>query len=178
MLNLSKHIKTIMVGQALHSASRLATILLSKWGWLIGGGIAVSEFLAGHAYILFLVVAVTSIDAFWGIIVSWKQGRFTLSELARLTVAKCAVYGVALGVFIGLDKLVDTTITAGVVGALIVLIELWSTFARKLILFPDLLFLRLLRYALIGEIASKLHIDEEEVKKLMGIENKDKPKTE
>jgi hypothetical protein len=125
------------------------------------------EYIAGHSFVVFLVLAVTLIDAAWGIAVSVHQGKFTLSELARLTVAKIAVYGCALFVFIGLDKFIESTITASVVGAAIVLVEFWSSCASMLILYPNFLFLRLMKKVLIGEIASKLKISEDEARELM-----------
>ena len=156
-----------MIHQALHSISRLGTILQSKWGWAFGVGIAIMEYIAGHSFVVFLVLAVTLIDAAWGIAVSVHQGKFTLSELARLTVAKIAVYGCALFVFIGLDKFIESTITASVVGAAIVLVEFWSSCASMLILYPNFLFLRLMKKVLIGEIARKLKISEDEARELM-----------
>lgn len=156
-----------MIPQLSHSISKLGLILQTKWGWLLGVGIAVAEYIAGHSSVVFLVVAVTLIDAAWGIAVSIHQGKFTLSELARLTISKLAVYGCALFVFIGLDKFINSTITASLVGAAIVLVEFWSSCASMLILYPNFLFLRLMKKALIGEIASKLNISEDEAKELM-----------
>ena len=156
-----------MIQQALHSIERLGSVLGTGWGWVLGIGIGIAEYVAGHSFIVFLVVAVTLIDAAWGIAVSLHQGRFTKSELARLTVSKLAVYGCALFVFIGLDKFIDTTFTASVVGAAIVLVEFWSSCASMLILYPNFLFLRLLKKALVGEIASKLNMSEEEVVAMM-----------
>ena len=156
-----------MITQALHSARHLIQILQNKWSWMICAGIAIAEYIGGHSFIVFLVVAVTLIDAAWGIAVSVHQGKFTLSELARLTVSKLAVYGCALFVFIGLDKFVNSTITASVIGAAIVLVEFWSSCASMLILYPNFLFLRIMKKALIGEIASKLGISEEAARELM-----------
>lgn len=96
-----------------------------------------------------------------------KQGKFTLSELARLTVAKLAVYGCAMFVFVGLDKIADTILSAAIVGTVIILVEFWSSCASMLILFPNFLFLRLLKKALAGEIAAKLHVDAAEVDKIL-----------
>lgn len=147
--------------------SKLTYILSTGWGWMAALGIIIADYFAGHTFIVSLVVSVTLMDALWGIAVSLKQGNFTRSELARLTIDKLAVYGCAMVVFVGLDKLGDTTITASVVGAAIVLVEFWSSCASMLILFPHIAFLRLMEKALTGEIASKLHIGEEEVEKAM-----------
>lgn len=150
-----------------HTLHKLYGILQTGWGWIAGASFFMMDYFAGHKFIIFLTVAVTLIDAFWGITVSVVKGRFTLSELARLTVAKLAVYGCALFVFVGLDKMIDTVLTASLVGAAIVLTEFWSSCGSMLILFPNFLFLRLLKKSLTGEIASKLHISEDEVKSVL-----------
>jgi hypothetical protein len=161
-----------MLTQLAHAGQRLVSILQTGWGWALGIAIAITDYVAGHSFVVFLVTAVTLIDAAWGIAVSIKQGCFTKSELARLTISKLAVYGCALFVFIGLDKFVDTTITASVVGAAIVLVEFWSSCASMLILFPNFLFLRLMKKALVGEIASKLRLSEDEVREMLEGEKK------
>lgn len=156
-----------MIHQALHSISRLGSVLSTSWGWATFAALAVMDYISGHSFVVFLVLAATIIDAVWGIAVSLKQGEFTKSELARLTIAKFAVYGCAMFIFIGLDKFVDTTITASIVGALIVLVEFWSSCGSMLILFPNFLFLRIMKKALVGEVASKLKISEEEAMELL-----------
>ena len=146
---------------------RLGEILQTMSGWIALAAFFVMDYFAGHAFIVGLAVAVTIMDAVWGIAVSVKQGKFTLSELARLTIAKLAVYGCALTVFVGLDKVTDTVITGSLVGAAIVLVEFWSCCASMLIIYPHILFLKLMKKALTGEIASKLHISEEDVEKVL-----------
>lgn len=150
-----------------HLYDKLCAILHTAWGWVLGGLIFITNYLmdyfVGHEFTVMLVVAVTLMDALWGIAVSLRAGRFTLSELARLTIAKLAVYGCALYVFAGLDRMGDTVITTTLVGSAIVLVEFWSSCGSMLILFPNFLFLKLLRKALTGEIASKLHVSEDEV---------------
>lgn len=156
-----------MIQQALHSLARIPQVLSTGWGWVTLTSLSVLDYIAGHSFVVFLVVAATLIDAVWGIAVSLKKGEFTKSELARLTIAKLAVYGCVMFVFIGLDKFINSTITASIIGAAIVLVEFWSSCASMLILYPNFLFLRLLKKALTGEIASKLGIPEEEVKEVL-----------
>lgn len=146
---------------------KLDDALHSWWGWLIGVGLAFLDYFAGHLFVVFLVTAATLIDAAWGIAASIHQGQFTKSELARLTFAKLIVYGCVLFIFIGIDKMIDSTITASVIGACIVLVEFWSTCGSMLIIYPNFLFLKLLRPALIGEIASKMGKTEDEVKEIL-----------
>ena len=152
-----------MKGIFFHSWDKLQGILSTLYGWVIGLGLAVVDYFAGHAFIVYLVAAVTLMDAFFGIVVSIKQGRFALSELGRLTIDKFVVYGCALFVFVGLDRFAGTTLTASIIGASIVLIEFWSSCASMTILYPQMPFLKLMRHVLLGEIASKLNIQPEEV---------------
>lgn len=142
---------------------KLTASLTTTSGWLTAIALTIADYFAGHIFVCFLVIGVTIMDAMWGIAVSIKQGKFTLSELARLTIVKLAIYGCTISVFIGIDKIVDTTISASIIGALIVLIELWSSCASMLILYPHVAFLRLIKKHLTGEIASKLGVDVAEV---------------
>lgn len=150
-----------------HIGVKLLGILQTVQGWVAAGLLFLLDFIAGHELAVGLVVAVTLMDAAWGITVSIHRRKFALSELARLTIGKLAVYGCAMLVFIGLDKMIGMTLTASVIGAAITLVELWSASASMLILFPNFLFLKLLRKALTGEIASKLGVEPEEVEKVL-----------
>lgn len=156
-----------MVDIVLKLFSKLESILQTGWGWGLGGVLFVADYFSGHMFIVWLVVAVTLMDAIWGIAVSVRLGNFTKSELLRLTIDKLAVYGCALFVFVGIDRIGNTTLTASVVGAAIVLVEFWSSCASMLIIYPHIVFLRLLKKALTGEIASKLHVDKDEVDKIL-----------
>ena len=132
-------------------------------GWIVAAVVFIANYFSGHKFIVLLVVFVTIMDAFWGICVSLKRKKFALSELGRLTVSKLAVYGCAMAVFVGLDSLADTVLTATLVGTMIVLVEFWSSCASMLILYPDFLFLRIFSKALTGEMARKLEISEEDI---------------
>lgn len=164
-----------MLHQFTHLINKLTSILQTGWGWILGVGIAIADYIGGHFFVVFLVLAVTLIDAAWGIAVSVHNHKFTLSELLRLTVSKLAVYGCAMFVFIGLDKFINSTVTASIIGAAIVLVEFWSSCASMLILYPNFLFLRLLKKALTGEIASKLNIPVEEVEEVLNGQERIKP---
>lgn len=150
-----------------HLFVKLSSILQTLWGWILAICLFVLDYFAGHGFVVGFVVAVTIMDAIWGIAVSLKMGKFTLSELARLTIAKLAVYGCALFVFVGLDKMIESNLTTSIVGAAIALVELWSSCGSALILFPHILFLQLLKRALRGEIAAKLHVRPSEVEDIL-----------
>lgn len=148
---------------------KLGEVLTNIWGWILAVGLFIADIFAGHGFIVNLVVAVTLMDAIWGITVSLKQKRFALSELMRQTIGKIAVYGCALFGVAGVDFYLNSqtglemTITTAIVGVVIVLTELWSSTAAMLILFPEFPVLHLMEKALTGEIARKLQIPEDEV---------------
>lgn len=142
---------------------KLLHILHTIAGWFVGVILFLADFIGGHELAVGLVVFVTLMDAVWGITVSIQKKRFALSELARLTIGKLAVYGCALLTFIGLDKMIGMTLSASIISTAICLVELWSASASMIILFPNFFFLKLFKKALTGEIASKLKIPEEEV---------------
>lgn len=154
--------------------AKLTTSLSTFTGWLTVLGTFIADYFAGHVFICFLVVFITIMDAAWGIAVSVKQGKFTLSELARLTIVKLAIYGCTLSAFVGLDKMIGEVISASIIGAIIVLIELWSSCASMLILYPQMTFLRLLKKYLTGEIASKLGVEPNEVEETLKTLEKNK----
>ena len=163
-------------GYILHIGERFSAILHTVQGWIAALVLLIADYIAGHEFAVGLVVAITIMDAVWGIAVSIKRGKFALSELARLTVAKFAVYGCAMLTFIGIDRIIDADITTAAIATVITLVEFWSSCGSMLILYPNLPALRLLKKALIGEIASKLHIPEEEVEKVLAEFDKTKKK--
>lgn len=157
------------------TATKLSAILQTVQGWVIAAGIFLAEyFFATHGTVVWLVIAATLLDAVWGIAVSVSHGQFTLSELMRLTVSKIAVYGCALAVFIGLDKVTGTELSTDIVGGAIILCEAWSMLGSMLIIYPHIPILQLLRKALTGEIANKLRISPEDVEEVFNTDaNKD-----
>ena len=148
--------------------------------WFIACLLFVVSIFAPHWFLISLVSAVTLVDAAWGITVSVRHGRFALSELMRLSVVKLAIYGCALFGFAGLDMFVqmqtglELSLTTSVIGIVIILIELWSTCASMLILFPHFPFLYILKRALTGEIAHKLGVSEDEVAGILNRQNNDR----
>ena len=162
------HIHTIVS----HCWTKLITLFQTFYGWILALMTLIIEYFSPHSLVIQLVVAATIMDAVWGIAVSIKEGKFTLSELMRNTIGKLAVYGTVLFAFVGLDKFTDSTISTKIIGGAIMLVELWSSSASMLILFPDFPFLKLLTKALKGEIASKLNISADEVEKVLNDKKK------
>ena len=148
-----------------HFLQKLFEVLSTVWGWLLCAVLLVMNFIVGYEKMVGFTVMAIVLDAVWGIAASLLQRRFALSELARDTFSKIAVYGTAVFIFILVDKLVgvNSGLTTSVICIGIILVELWSMSASMLICFPNLPFLKLLKKALAGEIASKLNVRPEDV---------------
>lgn len=148
---------------------KLLDILSTAQGWTAAVLLVVANFFVGYETSVFLSLTAVVLDGVWGIAAAVRQGRFTLSELMRDTVMKISVYGTAIVVFIVIDRLlhIGEGLTLSVVCAVIVLVEFWSMCASALICFPHMPFLRLMRKALLGEIASKLGVSPDEVASVM-----------
>lgn len=148
-----------------HFFNKLLEVLSTAWGWLMFVGLVVMNFIVGYEKMVGFTVMAIVLDAVWGIAASLIQKRFALSELARDTFSKLAVYGTAVFAFILIDKLVGASagLTTSVICIGIILVELWSMSASMLICFPHMPFLKILKKALAGEIASKLNVKPEDV---------------
>lgn len=148
-----------------HFLQKLSEVLSTVWGWLLCAVLLVMNFIVGYERMVGFTAMAIVLDAVWGIAASLLQKRFALSELARDTFAKLAVYGTAIFVFILLDKLagVGAGLTTSIICIGIILVELWSMAGSMLICYPNMPFLKLLKKALAGEIASKLNVRPEDV---------------
>lgn len=148
-----------------HFLNKLSTILSTVWGWVLCIALMVTNFIIGYEKMVGFTVTAILLDAVWGIAASLIQRRFALSELARDTFSKLAVYGTAIFVFILIDKLVgvNSGLTTSVICIGIILVELWSIAASMLICFPNMPFLKILMKVLVGEIANKLNVRPDEV---------------
>ena len=139
-----------------HFFNKLCEVLSTVWGWLMFVVLLVMNFIVGYEKMLGFTVIAVVLDAVWGVVASILQNRFALSGLAR---------GSAILSFILIDKLVgvNSGLTTSVICIVIILVELWSMSASMLICFPRLPFLKILKKALAGEIASKLNVRPEDV---------------
>lgn len=153
--------------------SALSTIL----GWVIASCVFVVNFVHDYSMCIMLVVISTALDLMFAIIRVNKMGGFTKSDLMRKTFDKVVVYGMALLLFIFIEKItvVMDGFSVSIIGALIILTEAWSILGSLTILFPDVPFLKVLKYVLRGEMANKLKCDEDKVDDLLK-ENKTKRK--
>lgn len=127
------------------------------------------NFLTGFEMNLTIITFIVVLDAIWGIARSAKQHKFAKSELMRETFSKLVVYGSLLFVFIGIDRISgwEKNWSCDIISALICLVEVYSILGNILIVYPKFPVLCLLRRFVIGEIASKLNMNEEEVKEYL-----------
>ena len=156
-----------------HIWQKIAEILKYPEGWIAGLGLFIADAVSGGRLVIYLVVIATVIDLICGIAVSIKRKNFAKSELMRQTVEKLVVYGLAMLVFLCIDKAIEAetswefALTSGVVGVVIAMTETWSFLASLLILFPANPFLRMFQKALVGEIARKLQCEEDAVETIL-----------
>ena len=160
---------------------KLGELLGTVQGWLLMTMLLVFNFFIDYKLAFIGVIVCILIDMFVGIWCALKQKKYAKSELMRDTFSKLFIYCGALIGVIFIDKLlgINSNITTNVCGAVICATELWSIAGNALIINPNLYFFRLLKFALVGEIARKLHIGEEEVKETLEKGEqliKDKPK--
>ena len=158
---------------------KMRELLQTLWGWFLILCSFIVNFVGDYKVSVVAVIVAVALDAFWGIWAAVKQGKYARSELIRDTFSKVVVYGLALLVIIHMEMLTaETTLGTNICAAVMCGAEFWSIAGNALIINPNLGFFRLIRSSLVGEIARKLHITEEEVKeafekgdKLIGKEN-------
>lgn len=140
------------------------------FAWIV---CTLSCFLSGYEGMFGLLFFCVITDAFWGIYNAIKDGHFVLSDLMRATVGKILSYCSVFLVIIWIEKIlhIESGICSAIIVGVIALTEVWSICGHILIRFPNLLFFRLLKPALVGEIARKLHIEEKDVEQILNEKN-------
>lgn len=147
---------------------KLNDILSHGEGVAVWVASTIGALLSGYEGMIFLLLFVVVVDALWGIANAVHAHRFVLSDLMRNTIGKILSYCSVFLVIVGIEKVIgiDSGICSAVVVGVIALTEVWSISGHILIRFPNLLFFRLFRPALVGEIARKLQMSEEDVKEM------------
>lgn len=160
------------------TVSRFDEMISSLTGFIMACAIVVVNCLVGYKFALVVVLASVLLDMVWGIAAARKQGKFTLSELGRDTVCKIGAYGTALLMAILIENLLtgshvlaedaggDVRWAVDIIASIIAAVEAWSICGNILIVRPNIVFFKLIRTPLIGEVARKLHISEDEVKEI------------
>lgn len=144
---------------------KLWELLQTLWGWLIVGAFAAIDFYGGYKLAFVSVFICIAVDMILGIWSAIKRKKYARSELVRDTFSKIVIYTLALVMLIHMDQLIESTaVFTNICAAIMCGTEFWSISANALIINPNLLFFKLMRPALIGEMARKLNITEDQVK--------------
>ena len=148
---------------------KLGEVLSSVYGWLLMICMIVLNFLTDYKMAFIAVITCILIDMVVGIWCALKQKKYAKSELMRDTFSKLFIYCGALVMVIFMEKLIgiDILVTTDICAAVICATELWSIAGNALIINPNLLFFKLIKFALVGEIARKLHMEETDVKETL-----------
>lgn len=140
-------------------ADKLEMALHSAWGWILVAITSVATFLQPEAWSFYVVAGAVAADLFWGILAAMKLKKFILSKALRETVKKVGIYAyVMIGVF-AIEKITHTEgsfIALRTIAIFAAVCELWSMSGSMLIVKPNMPFLKLFRWQLKGEIASKV----------------------
>ena len=146
--------------------NKLSDMLSHVWGWVLLMCGSIFNVIAGYKAALVLVGFVILGDLFFGIAAEKKQGKYTKSELIRSTIDKCGAYYFVLLVAVMIEQVVtwDWFLLTNTFATVISITELWSVAGNILIINPNAPFFRIMRSALVGEIARKLGRSEDEVK--------------
>lgn len=145
---------------------KLSDMLSHVWGWVLLICSSIFNVIAGYKAALVLVGFVILGDLFFGIAAARKQGKYTQSGLIRATINKCGAYYFVLLVAVMIEQVVtwDWFLVTNTFATVIAITELWSIAGNILIINPNAPFFRIMRSALIGEIARKIGRSEDEVK--------------
>jgi hypothetical protein len=136
----------------------LMDIIKSVYGWLLISATAILNFFEPEKWCFTVVYIFVLLDLFWAIVARVKLKEFILSDLIKKTPVKVLIYGTILaGVYIGETVLHDDSffVIRGVT-VLMCVCELWSISAWMLIVKPDMMFLKIFRLQLKGEIERKI----------------------
>ena len=152
---------------------KLIFLLQSAWGRVLLLAAWIAEFVGGYELAIGSVIAANILDLIWGVWASIVMGKFAKSELLRDTITKMTAYMSGLAMFILGEKLIpgDSFFIVSILATIMVGTETLSMSANILIVYPNATFFKLLRPALKGEIANKLHIPEDKVDEIL--DNKD-----
>ena len=148
---------------------KLGYLLQSIWGRILLAVAWIAEFVCGYEFAIWSVIVAITLDLIWGVWASIVRGKFAKSELLRETISKMTAYMSGLLMFILAEKNLpgDSFFVVSIIATIMVCTELLSMSANILIVNPKATFFKLLRPALKGEIANKLHVPEEKVDEIL-----------
>lgn len=110
-----------------------------------------------------------AVDMIWGIAKSVKVGKFATSFLLKNTILKIGAYFSIMLILICIEHIlhIESKVFVITFTVIIAATELISILGNIAIVKPSLIFVKLVRRMVIGEVARKLHISEKEAKKLL-----------
>lgn len=137
---------------------KLQELLSQSWGWVLSAAAFMLNFIAPVKYAFLAMGVAMTMDLLFGMISAWKQGKFILSQSVRDTPAKAIVYGGFMLVVYVAERIFgdDASLLTKGGCALACACELWSMLGSALIIWPKMLFPKLLKLQLKGEIEAKL----------------------
>ena len=148
--------------------AKLTELIVTAWGWVVFAFFGIINFYEGFQFAFISVTLLIVMDMISGIWCAIARGKYARSELARDTFSKIAFYGAALVASAHIEMLnSDGTWVTNIIASAMCATEFWSFSGNALIINPNLHFFKLMRPALIGEIARKLNRPEEEVKEAL-----------
>lgn len=172
MFNFGQTIKK-MVNKTILVMEKVVRPFETIGGWIATAFVFFLSFLGDGANLLLAVLAVTLIDAVFGVWSSLKRGRFFESRRLRDTAIKLLIYSGLQIATILLDKVVTTELLCmRATTALIVVCEIWSSLASVTIIYPNFVVGKLMKKYLTGEIANKLGIDKDDIDNILNKEEK------
>ena len=158
---------------------RLNAMINTAGGFIATCLIAIFNFFAGYKIAIIVVVSAIMFDMIWGVAAARARKQFVRSELLRDTLNKIGAYGTAIVMVMLIENLAfgsheitsvegaNTRFLVDIVATVIAAVEFWSICGNILIVYPNAVFFRLLKMPLIGEIARKLKVSEDEVKDIL-----------
>ena len=155
---------------------KLQVVLGQSWGWVLSAGAFLLSFMAPVKYAFAAMGVAVVADLLFGMVSAWKQRKFLLSQSGRDTPAKVVVYfGFMLVVYTTERIFADDQALITKAGcALACVCELWSMLGSALIIWPNMLFPKLLKLQLKGEVEAKLG---KHISNLLDKEDKENGKT-
>lgn len=150
-------------------------------GWL--GAVAtfcLSLFNQDAIFLTKIIWVALAIDFVFGTWTAIKAKKHVLSQAIILTAVKYAIYSLLFWLVVMAERGVGDTwfIASRLVFAFCMIAEIWSVIGHVAIINPRLVFIRLLRKSLAGEVARKLDMTEKEALAFLdGKEEDDKCKT-
>lgn len=137
---------------------KIQGLLSQSLGWVLSAAAFMLNFIAPVKYAFLAMGVAMFMDMLFGMVSAWKQGKFILSQSVRDTPAKVIVYGGFMLVVYVAERIFgdDASLLTKGGCALACACELWSMLGSALIIWPKMLFPKLLKLQLKGEIEAKL----------------------